>query len=162
MVTNRTLFWWLKFSKCQGWYPNMFSRLHFQVYPSHRNRKNCTLYLDTKSKGKRSLNRKTLVSFLWLLKTIWSLQQFKMPLKDFLNLALVCKETSPYGSGSDRTKVFFSTVVTWGRFMTNLLITILKHLSIKDKGYSFFKSTCFENLSSSWNLVQLEQILKHR
>ena len=148
MVTNRTLFWWLKFSKCQGWYPNMFSRLHFQVYPSHRNRKNCTLYLDTKSKGKQSLNRKTLVSFLWLLKTIWSLQQFKMPLKDFLNLVLVCKETSPR-YGSDKIKVFFSTVVTWGCFMTNLLITILKHLSINDKGYPFFKNTCFKKWSSS-------------
>ena len=137
------------------------------VYPSHRNRKMCTFHtyiykpLWTLSKGKWSLNQKKLKNFLWLLKTIWSLQQFKMPLKDFLNLVVVCKETSPR-YGSDRTKVFFSTVVTWGCFMTNLLITILKHLSINDKGYPFFKNTCFKKLRSSWNLAQSEQILNHR
>ena len=81
------------------------------------------------------------------MKTIWSLQQFKMPLNDYRNLVLVCKETSPR-YGNDRIKVFFSTVVTWGSFMTKLLITILKHLSINDKGYP-----CFKKLSSSWNLV---------
>ena len=49
---------------------------------------------DTKLIGKQSLNRKTFVSFLWLLKTIWILQQFDTPSKDFLNLVLVCKEVS--------------------------------------------------------------------
>ena len=71
-----------------------------------------------------------------------------MLLKDFLNLILVCKEISP-SYGNDRIKAFFSTVVTCGRFMTNLLITILKHLSINNKGYPFFKNTCFKKLSSS-------------
>ena len=33
-----------------------------------------------------------------------------MPLKDFLNLVLVCKEISPR-YGNDRIKAFFSTVV---------------------------------------------------
>ena len=139
MVTNGTLFWWLNFTKCQGWYLNMFSRPKFPV----------------------SLNLKKLASFLWLLKTIWSLQQLKMPLKDFLNLVLVCKEISPRYGG--RIKVFFSTAVTLGHFMTKLLITILKHLStINDKGYPFFKNTCVKKLRSSWNFVQSEQILKHR
>ena len=84
-----------------------------------------------------------------------------MPLKDLLNLVLVYKEISPRYA-SDRIKVFFSTAVTCGRFMTNLLITILKHLSINDKGYPFFKNTCFNKLSSLWNFVQSEQILKHQ
>ena len=66
----------------------------------------------------------------------------------FLNLVVVCKEIYPR-YGSDRIKVFFSTVVTCGRFMTNLLITILKHLPINDKGCPFFKNTCFKKLSSS-------------
>ena len=66
-----------------------------------------------------------------------------MPFKDLLNLVLVCKETSPRYSG-DRIKDFSSTVVTCGRFMINLLTTILKHLSISDKGYPFFKNTCFK------------------
>ena len=66
---------------------------------------------DSKSKGKQSLNRKTLASFLSLLKIIWSLEQSKMFLEDFLNSVLVYKETSPR-YGSDRTKVFFSTVIT--------------------------------------------------
>ena len=44
--------------------------------------------------------------------------------------------------------------------MTNLLIAILKHLSINGKGYPFFKNTCFKKLSSSSNRVQSEQILK--
>ena len=99
---------------------------------------------DTKSKGKQSLNRKRLASFLWLLETILSLTQFKMSLKDFLNLVLVCKEISPR-YGSDRIKVFFSTVVTWGRFMCNLLIIFLKHLSINNKGYHFLKKDVLIN-----------------
>ena len=45
--------------------------------------------------------------------------------------------------------------------MNNLLITILKYLSINDKGYPFFKNLCFKKLSSSWNFVQLKQILKY-
>ena len=45
--------------------------------------------------------------------------------------------------------------------MTNLLITILKHLPINDKGYPFFKYTCFKKLSCLRNFVQWEQILKH-
>ena len=109
------------------------------------------------SKDKRSLNLKKFASFLRLLKGIWSLQQFKMLLKGFLNLVLLCNEMSPR-YGSDRIKDFCSTVVTWGRFMTNLLITILKHLSINDKGYPLFKNTCFKTLSSSSNFVQSEQI----
>ena len=44
--------------------------------------------------------------------------------------------------------------------MTNFLITILKHLSVNDKGYPFLKNTCFKKVSSSWNFVYLEQILK--
>ena len=138
------------------------------VYPSHCNRKNYTfrtyIYKPLwilNAKVSDLWIRKQQASFLWLLKTIWSLQQFKMPLKDFLNLVLVCKEISPR-YGSDRVKVFFSTVVTWGRIMTNLLITILKHFSINDKGYPFFKKTCFKKLSSSRNFVQSQQILKHR
>ena len=71
-----------------------------------------------------------------------------MPLKYLLNLVVVCKETSPR-YGSDRTKVFFSTVVPVGRFITNFIITILKHLSINNKGYPFSKNTCFKKLSSS-------------
>ena len=101
-----------------------------------------------KSKGKRYLNWKILRSFLWLSKTIWNFQPFRMPLKDFLNLVLACKEISP-SYGSDRIKVFFSTVVTWGHFMTNLLITILKDLSINDKWCPFFKNTYFKKLKSS-------------
>ena len=74
-----------------------------------------------------------------------------MPLKEFLDLVLVCKETSPT-YGSDRIKVFFSTIVTCESFMTKLLTTILKHLSINVKEYPSMKScpigTSFKTLVS--------------
>ena len=93
------------YSKCQGWYPNMFSKPNFQVsirltLIGKLHVPQVYLYTTphTKLKGKRSLNRKTSASFLWLLKTIWSLEQFKMPFKDFHHLA-VFKEMSPrYGN----------------------------------------------------------------
>ena len=44
---------------------------------------------DTKSEGKQSLKRKTFESFLWILKTIWSLQEFNKPLRDLINLVPV-------------------------------------------------------------------------
>ena len=152
MVTNCTLFWWLNFSKCQEWYLNMFSRPNFQV--------SICLTVIGRISPSTCIFINNISEFPLTLKTIWSLQQFKMPLKGFLNLVLVCKEISPR-CGSDRIKVFFSTVVTWGRFMTNLLISILKHMSINDK-YPFFKNTCLTKLSSSWSFVQSEQILKYR
>ena len=75
------------------------------IYLCHRNRKNYIFHTyiyttpDTKSKSEWFLNWKT-ASVLWLLKAIWSLQQFKIPLQDFLNLVVVCKEMSPrYGNG---------------------------------------------------------------
>ena len=128
MITNFTLFWCFNFSKCLGRNPNMFSRPSFQtsirLTVIRRIAPSALIFIihsRHKLEGKRSLNWKTLASFLWLLKTTWSLQKFKMPLKDFLNLVFVCKEISPR-YGSDIIKVFFPTVVTWGHFMTNLLI----------------------------------------
>ena len=50
------------------------------------------------------MKRKTFESFLWLLKTISSLQEFSKSLRDFLNLFLVCKEISP-SYGNDKNKV---------------------------------------------------------
>ena len=41
------------------------------------------------------------------------LATIKMPLKDFLNLVFVCKETSPR-YGSDRIEIFFLTVLPEG------------------------------------------------
>ena len=69
-----------------------------------------------------------------------------MLLKEFLDLVLICEETSSTYD-SERIKIF-STIVTCGIFMTKLLITILKHSSINVKGYSFFRNTCFKKLSS--------------
>ena len=111
---------------------------------------------DTKSEGKRSLKRKTFESFLWLLKTIWSLQEFSKSLRDFLNLVLVHKEISPR-YGNDKNKVFFSTIINCERLINNLSTNVLKKLSINDKAYPFFKNTCFQKLSSSWNFVQSER-----
>ena len=86
------------------------------------------------------MNWKTLASFLWLLETNWKLQQFKTYSKDFHNSVIFCREISPkYGNG--RIKVCFSTGVIWGRFMTSLLIIILKHFSINVKGYPSFKGS---------------------
>ena len=65
-----------------------------------------------------------------------------MPLKGFLNL--VVYEGIPPRYGNDRIKGFFSTVVTRGGFITNLLITIIKNLSINYKGFPLFKNTRFK------------------
>ena len=62
-----------------------------------------------------------------------------MSLKDFVNLVLVFQEISPR-YGSDRIKVLLSTVVICGRFMINLLMTILQHLLVNGKGLLFFKN----------------------
>ena len=154
MLTNCTVFWWLHFFKCWEWYLNMFTRPNFQVsIPLSvigiivlytRIFINHFRYIPFKSKGKKSLNQKILVSLLWFLKPLWSLQQFKMILKNVLNLVIVCKKISPR-YGSDKIKVSFLIVVTWGRFITNLLITISKHLPINGKRYPFFKNTYFKN-----------------
>ena len=45
--------------------------------------------------------------------------------------------------------------------MYNWSKNVLKHLSINEVGYPFFKNISFNNFNSSWNLVQSEQILKH-
>ena len=63
---------------------------------------------DTKSKGKPSLKRKTLESFLWHLRT-------------------TCDK--------NKNQVSLSTVVNWGYFMNNKSIVALKQLSINDKGF---------------------------
>ena len=115
----------------------------------------------TKLERKRPLKWKTFENFLWLLKTIWSLQEFSKPFRYFLDLVLVCKEISPW-YGNDKNKVFFSTVINWGCLINNLSTNVLKQLSINGKGYPYFKNTYFKKLSSSWNLVQSEQILKQR
>ena len=94
---------------------------------------------DTKSKGKESLKWKTFESFLWLLKTFWSLQEFSKPLRYFVNLVLVYNEISPT-YGNDKNKVFFPTAVNWGRFMNNLSTNVLKQLSKMAKGTRFLKN----------------------
>ena len=86
---------------------------------------------------------KTFESFLWHLKTIWSLQEFSKPLRDFLNFALVCKGILPRYR-NDKNMVFFSIFVNWSRFMNNLSTSILKQLSINDKRYPFSKQKCFK------------------
>ena len=102
---------------------------------------------ETKSAGKQYLNWATFVSLTFernlKLKTIqYTFAQY------FFNLVLVCKKISP-SYDNDRIKVFFSTVVILGRFMTNLLVAVLKQLSINDKGCPVFKNICFKKLSSS-------------
>ena len=139
MVANYALLWWFSFLKCQRWYPNMFSRPNFwvsiclpiigRIAPIAR------IYytsLDTKSEGERSLKRKTFDSFLWLLKAVWSLQEFSKPLREFLKLLLVCKEISPR-YGNDKNKVFFSTVINWGRLINNLSTIVLKLFCVISK-----------------------------
>ena len=61
-----------------------------------------------------------------ILLSLRSFVEFRTFLKHFLYVYrfLVCKEISPR-YGNYRIKVFFSTVVTSGRFITNLLIIIL-------------------------------------
>ena len=121
-MKNCTLFWWFNFSKYQGWYPNanVFSRSNIQLSTRLtilRKNVSSTCIFTYHSKGKRSLNEKTLASYNWHLKTIWNSQQFKIPLKDVLNLVFVCKEISPrYGNNIRYGMVigmiiFFSIVV---------------------------------------------------
>ena len=38
-----------------------------------------------------------------------------------INFVLACEDFSPR-YGNDKKKVFFSTVVNWGRFMNNLVV----------------------------------------
>ena len=86
-----------------GWPPRVIFQYVLQtwlsrVYPSHHNRKNCTIHLYIYPLQTLNLKvhnlwiKKTLVSFIWLLIAIWDLKKIKIPLKDFLNLVLVCKE----------------------------------------------------------------------
>ena len=72
--------------------------------------------------------RNWLDNLLWLLKTIWTLQQFKMFLNDFLSLVLNCKEISPK-KGSGKISKRFSTVNFTGDSVKTS-ITFLKQESI--------------------------------
>ena len=144
-------------------YPNMFSRPNIRLFVSphyvelHLPRVYLYTTPDSKSEGKRSLKGKTFESFLWLLKRISSWQEFSKPLRDFLNLILVCKKISPR-YGNDKNKVFFPTVFNCGRLINNFSTNALKQLSINDKGYPSFKTTCYKKLSYSWTLVQSNEI----
>ena len=138
MVTNYTLLWQFSFLKCR--------KTRTKLSKSFKSLPHIYLYTTpkTKLKGKQSLKWKTFKSCLWLLKAIWSLQEFSKLLKDFLNFVLVCKEISPR-YGNDKNKVFFSTALAWGRLMNNLSTNVLKQLSINDKGYPFFKKLVSKN-----------------
>ena len=132
MVTNYTLLWRFSFLKCR--------KTRTKLSKSFKSLPHIYLYTTpkTKLKGKQSLKWKTFKSCLWLLKAIWSLQEFSKLLRDFLNFVLVCKGIS-IRYDNDKKKVFFSTVVNWGPFMNNLSKKVFKQLSINDKGYRFLK-----------------------
>ena len=151
MVTNWALLWWFSFPKCQRRYSSMFPRPNFKCLTIISRIASIThksLYRTTPD-TKRSLKRKTFESFLYLLKTIWSFQQFSIPLRNFFNLvsltyleiSLTELKLSLQGNFSkernDKNKIFFSAVVIWGRFISNLSTNILKRLSINDKGPAF-------------------------
>ena len=80
---------------------------------------------DIKSKRSGSLKRNWFDNLLWLSKTIWTLQQFKMFLNDFLSLVLNSKEISPK-KGSGKISKCFSTVNFNGDSVKTLSITFLK------------------------------------
>ena len=91
---------------------------------------------------------------------MWTLQQFKTFLNDFLSLVLHCKEASPK-KGAGKISKHFSTVNFTGDSVKALSITFLKEESIKPDGLPFLKKILLRNLSSSLSFVQSEQIRKH-
>ena len=81
---------------------------------------------DTKSKGKPSKKLDIFESFLWFLKTIWSLQEFINPLRDFLNLVFDCKQI-PLGTFKFLLVVVYHPLPIWNidRYLNNSKKTIV-------------------------------------
>ena len=101
-----------------------------------------------------------IIWFIWFLNTIWILEQLNVLLRTFWSFVLVWRDNFPR-KGRTSVRVFFSAVKTSGRLRYSRSKNVLKHLSMNDIGYPFFKNMSFRNTNSLWKLVQLEQIEKH-
>ena len=136
------------------------------AYQFHHNRKHCIFHTEIYTQHKTQDRKvrdlwKTFERFLWFLKTIWVLQQPNVLLRTFWGFVLIWRDNSPR-KGRTRVKVFFSAVETWGLFKYSRSKNVLKHLSVNEIGWPFFKNKSFRNANSLRKLVQLEQIEKHR
>ena len=92
--------------------------------------------------------------------TIYTKQQLRIFVIDFLNLVLVCKDVEP-GYGRTRTGGFFSAVRVVSLTTCMLSISLLEDLFIKCSGLPFFKKIYVRQTNWLCNLVQLKHIRDH-
>ena len=97
-------------------------------------------------------------NMFWPLSRICNLQQSRIPLRNFLNLVLLCNDNGPRW-GRAKNKGFFSTFMTF--FYILFLIQKCFKIIINKVIRITAAHTSMNLTSSKWNLVQSEQILKH-